>query len=228
MQLAQFSVFSYFSSLTTQLHSISFPRSLMFHVLFPWICLFIFLLFFSFVLVCVCLFPFSGVDPSGPISSQVMTAVRSACRKAYSLRAPRLLEAMFRVDLQCHTDALGGLFAVLAKRRGKVISEEMREGTNIFNVSAYLPVAESFGFAGDMRKKTGGEASPQLIFSHWELITQDPVWTPTTEEEIEYYGTQDATPNLAKELMDSVRRRKGLAVQEKVVVHAEKQRTLKH
>lgn len=169
-----------------------------------------------------------GVDPSGPISSQVMTAVRSACRKAYSLRAPRLLEAMFRVDLQCHTDALGGLFAVLAKRRGKVISEEMREGTNIFNVSAYLPVAESFGFAGDMRKKTGGEASPQLIFSHWELITQDPVWTPTTEEEIEYYGTQDATPNLAKELMDAVRRRKGLAVQEKVVVHAEKQRTLKH
>lgn len=51
---------------------------------------------------------------------------------------------------------------------------------------------------------------------------------PTTEEELEEYGTEAGGPaNLARRLMDAVRRRKGLAVEEKVVKVATKQRTLK-
>lgn len=66
------------------------------------------------------------------------------------------------------------------------MAEEMKEGTSFFTVSALLPVAESFGFAdgmensvrreagmiyyllavfSDIRKRTSGAASPQLIFS---------------------------------------------------------------
>lgn len=56
----------------------------------------------------------------------------------------------------------------------------------------------------------------------------DPFWVPTTEEEREEHGEGGATDhNLARRLMNAVRRRKGLAVEEKVVKTATKQRTLK-
>jgi hypothetical protein len=44
-------------------------------------------------------------------------------------------------------DVLGKVYAVVAKRRGRIVAEEMKEGTSIFNVTALLPVVESFGFA---------------------------------------------------------------------------------
>src|SRR5690348_14136008 len=78
----------------------------------------------------------------------------------------------------------------------------------------------------DVRKKTGGVSSPQLVLSGWEIITQDPFWTPSTEEELEEFGDEDRSPNLARELIDSVRRRKGLPVEEKIVQRATAQRTL--
>ena len=64
----------------------------------------------------------------------------------------------------------GKLYAVLAKRNGRVLSEDMREGSSVFNIEAVLPVVESFGFADEIRKRTSGLASPQLKFSHWEVI----------------------------------------------------------
>ena len=35
----------------------------------------------------------------------------------------------------------------MARRRGRIVSEEMKEGTSFFTVRAMLPVVESFGFA---------------------------------------------------------------------------------
>ena len=59
------------------------------------------------------------------------------------------------------------------------------KGTNLFNIKAELPVIESFGFVDEIRKKTSGLAFPQLKFSHWGLVEGDPLWVPTTEEEIQ-------------------------------------------
>ena len=42
---------------------------------------------------------------------------------------------------------LGKVYGVVARRRGRIIAEEMREGQTFFTVSALLPVVESFGFA---------------------------------------------------------------------------------
>lgn len=42
---------------------------------------------------------------------------------------------------------LGKVYGVVAKRRGRIVSEEMKEGTSFFTVNAVLPVVESFGFA---------------------------------------------------------------------------------
>lgn len=42
---------------------------------------------------------------------------------------------------------LGKVYGVVARRRGKIVAEEMKEGTEFFSVRAKLPVVESFGFA---------------------------------------------------------------------------------
>ena len=104
----------------------------------------------------------------------------------------------------------------------------MNEGTPFFTITATLPVAESFGFSEEIRKRTSGAASPQLIFSGYEMLDEDPFWVPFTEEELEDLGEIADRENMAKKYMDGVRRRKGLFVQgTRIVERAEKQKTLK-
>uniref|UniRef100_A0A0D6QUR7 Elongation factor-like 1 n=1 Tax=Araucaria cunninghamii TaxID=56994 RepID=A0A0D6QUR7_ARACU len=163
----------------------------------------------------------------GPLSGQVMTAVKEACRSAILLKKPRIVEAMYFCEVCTPTEYLGSMYAVLARRRARVLKEEMREGSDLFTVHAYVPVAESFGFADELRRWTSGAASPQLLLSHWEVLPQDPFFVPKTEEELEEFGDgSNVPPNTARKMIDSVRRRKGLPVEEKVVQHATKQRTL--
>lgn len=63
------------------------------------------------------------------------------------------------------------MYAVLGRRHGRVISSDMAHGSaSTFNITALLPVVESFSFSAEIRKQTSGLASPQLVFSHWEVI----------------------------------------------------------
>jgi len=78
-----------------------------------------------------------------------------------------------------------------------------------------------------LRRWTSGASSALLVFSHWEALSEDPFFVPKTEEELEEFGDGSSVPpNTARKLIDAVRRRKGLPVEEKVVQHATKQRTL--
>ena len=74
----------------------------------------------------------------------------------------------------------------------------------------------------DLRKQTSGAAQPQLLWAGFELLDQDPFWIPTTQEELEDLGDTADKENIAKKLMESVRKRKGLFVEQKQIV-AEKQ-----
>ena len=101
-------------------------------------------------------------------------------------------------------------------------------GTSFFSILALLPVAESFGFAAEIRQRTGGLASPQLRFEGFEALDEDPFWVPWTEEELEDLGETADRENVAKRYVDKVRRRKGLFVSDKrAATVAEKQKTLK-
>lgn len=116
---------------------------------------------------------------------------------------------------------------MLAKRRGDVTHEDIIEGTSLFLLSAMLPVSNSFGFAQELLKKTSGKAvTPQLVFSHWGTISLDPFWKPTTGVELEDHGGQAVVPNVGRNFINDVRKRKGLPLEEKIVVAAEKQRNL--
>ena len=86
------------------------------------------------------------------------------------------MAAMYTCNILATAEVLGKLYAVLGRRNGRVLAEEMKEGSAVFSVQAVVPVAESFGFAEEVRKKTSGLASPQLVFSHWEVSSFDTGW----------------------------------------------------
>lgn len=163
----------------------------------------------------------------GIFTGQVIASVKDACRAAVLQNKPRLVEAMYFCELNTSPEYLGPMYAVLGRRRARVSKEVMQEGSPLFTVHAHVPVSESFGFADELRRWTSGAASVLLVLSHWEALPQDPFFVPKTEAEIEEFGDGSSVPpNTARKLIDAVRRRKGLPVEEKVVQHATKQRTL--
>ena len=65
------------------------------------------------------------------------------------------------------------------------------------SIKAYLPVVESFGFAATLRAATSGQAFPQSVFDHWQMMESDPL--------------DAASP--AGKIVSGIRRRKGLREQ---------------
>jgi len=106
-------------------------------------------------------------------AGQIMPTARR-CMYACSLTAkPSLMEPIFLVNITAPEGALGGIYSCLNKKRGHVFSEDNRPGTPIYNLNAYLPVLESFGFVADLRAATSGQAFPQCVFDHWETMAGD-------------------------------------------------------
>ncbi|KAI6153791.1 P-loop containing nucleoside triphosphate hydrolase protein [Pisolithus tinctorius] len=115
---------------------------------------------------------------------QIIPTCRRVCYAACLLATPGLQEPVYLVEIQCPENAIGGIYSVLNRRRGQVFSEEQRPGTPMFTVKAYLPVMESFGFNGDLRSQTGGQAFPQSVFDHWELMNGSPLEKGSKLEEL--------------------------------------------
>lgn len=105
---------------------------------------------------------------------QIIPTMRRVTYASMLLAQPAIQEPVFLCEIQCPENAIGGIYSVLNKKRGQVISEEQRPGTPLFTIKAYLPVNESFGFNGDLRQATGGQAFPQMIFDHWQNLGGDP------------------------------------------------------
>nr|CAD2128040.1 unnamed protein product [Meloidogyne enterolobii] len=164
------------------------------------------------------------------LHGQLISAMRQTCKAALKkhVGALRLVAAMYECKVQTPEQMLGKVQAVLSNKRAKVYSEEINEISGLFEISAHLPVIESFSFCDQLRKRSSGKASAQLEFSGWQLIDEDPFWEPSTEEEMEEFGRPSVQiQNQARQYMDAVRRRKGLPTEDVIVVCAEKQRNLK-
>uniref|UniRef100_A0A914XF52 Elongation factor EFG domain-containing protein n=1 Tax=Plectus sambesii TaxID=2011161 RepID=A0A914XF52_9BILA len=142
-------------------------------------------------------------DSHGPSFGQIIACIKEGCKLAFQAQPQRLLVAMYSCVIRANSDILGKVYAVLAKRKGRVVLEDMKEGTNVFQVTAVLPVIESFGFCAEIRTKTSGLASPQLVFSHWEVVDVDPFWVPTTEEEVMHFGEKADSENQARRYMNA-------------------------
>jgi elongation factor 2 len=107
-------------------------------------------------------------------ANQIMPTMRRVLYACQLTAQPRLMEPVYLVEIQAPESAMGGIYSVLNRRRGHVIAEEQRPGTPLYNVKAYLPVMESFGFTADLRSHTSGQAFPQAVFDHWQMMNGDP------------------------------------------------------
>jgi len=127
---------------------------------------------------------------------QIIPTARRVLYACELTASPRLMEPVYLVEIQCPESAMGGIYATLNRRRGHVISEEQRPGTPLYNVKAYLPVMESFGFTADLRSATSGQAFPQCVFDHWQVVQGDPT-----------------IPGKTQDVVLATRKRKGLALE---------------
>jgi hypothetical protein len=84
------------------------------------------------------------------------------------------MEPVYLCEIQTPEHAMGGIYGVLNRRRGHVIAEERRMGTPLFNLKAYLPVLESFGFTADLRSHTQGQVKLLLYF----YINRTQIYSP--------------------------------------------------
>jgi elongation factor 2 len=112
---------------------------------------------------------------------QIIPTTRRVLYAAHLLAEPGLLEPVFLVEIQVPESAMGGVYGVLTRRRGHVFNEEQRPGTPLFTIKAYLPVMESFGFNADLRQGTGGQAFPQSVFDHWQILPGGSPIDPTSQ-----------------------------------------------
>jgi ribosome assembly protein 1 len=167
-------------------------------------------------------------ERAGRLTSEIIKTVQNGIYQGFLDWSPRLLLAMYSCEIQASAEVLGRVYGVLTRRRGRILSEAMNEGTPFFTILSLLPIVESFGFSEEIRKRTSGAAAPQLVFQGFEVLDEDPFWVPSTEDELEDLGELADRENIAKRYMDGVRRRKGLFVTgRKLVANAEKQKTLK-
>jgi len=132
---------------------------------------------------------------------QIIPTARRCLYASVLTGQPRLQEPVYLVEIQCPENAIGGIYSCLNRRRGHVISEEQRPGTPLYNVKAYLPVLESFGFTADLRSQTSGQAFPQCVFDHWQIIQGDPLEVGSKAESIvlntrKRKGLQEGIPPL--------------------------------
>ncbi len=165
------------------------------------------------------------------LTGELITSILHSISSGFLDWSPRILLALYTCTIQATPAVLGRVYSVLTRRRGSILSESLLEGTPYFTIVSTLPVAESFGFSDEIRKRTSGLAMPMLVFEGaFEVLDDvDPRWVPRSEVELEDLGEYGDRENVAKRYVDAVRRRKGLRVMGSRGVgrDAEKQRTLK-
>ncbi|GFU67004.1 elongation factor 2 [Trichonephila clavipes] len=106
---------------------------------------------------------------------QIIPTARRVFYASVLTAEPRIMEPVYLVEIQCPESAVGGIYGVLNRRRGHVFEETQVAGTPMFFVKAYLPVNETFGFTADLRSNTCGQAFPQCVFDHWQILPGDPM-----------------------------------------------------
>ena len=93
-------------------------------------------------------------------------AFKEAARKA----RPVLLEPVFAVEVTTPDDYLGDVIGDINSRRGHVQNMEERHGDRVVN--ALVPLSEMFGYVGDLRSKTSGQASYSMEFDSYAEVPQ--------------------------------------------------------
>ncbi len=91
-------------------------------------------------------------------------ALKEAARRA----KPVLLEPIFAVEVTTPEEFMGDVIGDLNRRRGHVQGMEQRGNAQV--VSAFVPLAEMFGYATDLRSNTQGRATYSMQFERYDEV----------------------------------------------------------
>ena len=91
-------------------------------------------------------------------------AFKEACRNA----GPVLMEPMMKVSVTVPDEYMGNVMGDLIARRGEIRGQEDRNGA--IQIDAFVPLAEMFGYATDLRSRTQGRGNYTMEPSHYTQI----------------------------------------------------------
>ena len=86
--------------------------------------------------------------------AQVLPAIRKAVYGAIMLANPTLLEPIQKVFINVPQDYMGAATREIQNRRGQIV--DMSQEGDMATLESTVPVAEMFGFAGDIRSAAEG------------------------------------------------------------------------
>ncbi len=105
---------------------------------------------------------FHAVDSSA-IAYEI--AAKAAYRQSMPKAKPQLLEPIMKVDVFTPEDHVGDCIGDLNRRRGMIKDQEA--GVSGVRIKAEAPLAEMFGYIGDLRTMTSGRGQFSMEFSHY-------------------------------------------------------------
>jgi len=91
-----------------------------------------------------------------------------ALQEAVKRAKPVLLEPMFSIEVVTPEEFVGDVIGDLMRRRGQVQGQEPRG--NAMVVTGFVPLAEMFGYATDLRTVTQGRATYTMQFERYDEV----------------------------------------------------------
>lgn len=92
---------------------------------------------------------------------------KSGAQKA----SPVLLEPYMKVEVTIPEEYMGDVIGDLNSRRGRIDGMEARSGAQV--ITAFVPLAEMFGYATDLRSKTQGRGNYSMEVDHYEEVPKN-------------------------------------------------------
>ncbi|MDD5863188.1 MAG: elongation factor G [Firmicutes bacterium] len=94
-----------------------------------------------------------------------------AFKDAMSKAQPAILEPIMRVEVTMPEEYMGDVIGDLNARRGQIEGMEDIGGGKM--VKAYVPLAEMFGYATDLRSKTQGRGNYSMFFEKYQIAPKN-------------------------------------------------------
>ena len=95
-------------------------------------------------------------------------AASMAFREAAKKAEPVLLEPIFKVEVTVPDEYMGDVIGDISSRRGRIEGSDMNNGA--VAIRGYVPLAEMFGYATDLRSRTQGRGVYVMQFDHFEKL----------------------------------------------------------
>jgi elongation factor G len=97
-------------------------------------------------------------------------ASRAAFKELREKGGPKLLEPIMKVEVLTPDEYLGDVIGDLNSRRGQIQGTDQRGNAQV--VTAFVPLANMFGYIGNLRGMSQGRAQFTMQYDHYEAVPQ--------------------------------------------------------